>query len=279
MKTIKYIFVSLLAVVFLPACEKHDFFDENVITGNVGPQAYWEIESSTVSAGSNMLFDVQYYSAVAEIDHSEVWYNIVETQEKAVSCPWVTTFTYAINSVKSEEKRISSKIQEYPHALAAWSDSLHAYTFKAGFPVSGTLSPFSWSKPEVFESDKMETYFGAGFMEQFKDSLHNLMKFADYKNMLLGLSLVDNFKQYTDSTFDSNSDSYVYHFPKDAAGNTPVPAEINTLYNGISFDRLIEGASGYNVEFKRTYSMEAILRVYDKRGVFGTTVAKKIDIN
>ncbi|GHT07902.1 hypothetical protein AGMMS49525_17100 [Bacteroidia bacterium] len=278
MKRYFYLMVCLLLAT-LSACEKHDFFDENVITGNVGPQAYWEIESSTVSAGSNMLFDVQYYSAVADIDHSEVWYNIIETQEKAVSCPWVTTFTYAINSVNSEEKRISQKIQEYPHALAVWSDSLHAYIFTAGFPVSGTLSPFSWSKPETFESDKMEMYFGAGFMDHFKDSLQTKMKFADYKNMMLGLSLLEDFKQYTDSTFDANSDSYVYHFSKDAGGNTPVPAAITTLYNGITFDRLIEGASGYNVEFKRTYSMEAILRVYDKRGVFGTTVSKKIDIN
>jgi hypothetical protein len=279
MKTIKYLFVSLLAGVFFSACAKNDFFDENVITGNVGPQAYWEVESSTVSAGSNMPFEVQYYFTVADIDYSEVWYNIVEMQEKSVSCPWVASFTYAVSSINSEEKRISQKIQEYPHSLAVWSDSLHAYTFKADFPVSGTLSPFSWSKPEVFDSTKMEAYFGTGYMQHFKDSLYNLMKYADFKNMMLGMSLVEDFKQYTDSTFDANSDSYVYHFPKDEQGNTPVPDEIKNLYDGIPFDQLIEGASGYNVEFKRNYSLNALLRVYDKRGVYGTTESKKIDIN
>jgi hypothetical protein len=279
MKKLIYITVWLLLWGIASCIEKHDFFDENVITGNIGPQAYWEVESSTASAGSDVLFDVQYYSTVAEIDRSEVWYNIIETQEKSVSCPWVISFTYSVNSVKSEEKRISQKIREYPHSLAAWSDSLHAYAFEARFPVSGTLSTFSWSKPEVFDYDKMETYFGTGFMEHFKDSLRTLMKFDDYKNMMLGMGLTEDFKQYTDSTYDTNSDSYVYHFPKDANGDTPVPDDIGNLYGGITFDRLIEGVAGYNVEFKRTYLIGAVLRVYDKRGVYGTTVSKPININ
>lgn len=270
----------VLMLTMLSSCEKHDFFDENVITGNIGPQAYWEVSSTTVSAGSNVGFDIQYYStADVEIDHSEVWYNITEINEKSVSCPWVTTFTYSINSITSEEKRISQKIQEYPHSLAVWSDSLHAYTFESTFPVSGTLKPFMWVKPVEFDSAKMITYFGAGFMQQFKDSLYKLMKYADFKNMMLGMSLVDNFKQYTDSTFDTNSNSYVYHFPKNTGGETPVPNDIANLYKSITFDRLIESPAGYNVEFKRTYYLEARMRVYDKQDIYGLTVSKRIDIN
>lgn len=268
-----------LMFIALSSCEKNDFFDENTITGNVGPQAYWEVGSSTASAGSNVPFVVQYYSTVADIDHSEVWYNVTEILEKSVSCTWVTTFTYSYNSIKSEEKRIAQKIAEYPHALAVWSDSLRAYTFTADFPVSGTLKPFSWVKPDVFDSTKMITYFGPDFMEQFKDSLYNLMKFADFKNMMLGLSLMEDFVQYTDSTFDTNSNGYVYHFPKDQNGDTPVPDAIRNLYNEITFDKLVSGASGYNVEFKRNYFLEARLRVYDNKNIYGTTVSKRIDIN
>ena len=268
-----------LMLTALTSCEKQDFFDENVITGEVGPQVYWEVASSTVSAGSNMSFTIQYYTTGQEVDHSEVWYNITETQEKSVSCPWVTSFTYSYNSITSEEKRIAQKIKEFPHSLAVWSDSLHAYTFTGDFPVSGTLKPFAWVKPEVFDSTKMDTYFGTGYMQHFKDSLYNLMKFADFKNMILGMSLLENFSQYTDSTFDINSNGYVYHFPKDINGNTPVPDAIHNLYNTIPFDRLIESPSGYNVEFKRTYFIDARMRVYDKNNVYGTTVSKKIDIN
>ncbi|MEA4936577.1 MAG: hypothetical protein VB102_08045 [Paludibacter sp.] len=277
----KIVFFAIYGLMFiaLPSCEKHDFFDENTITGNVGPQAYWEIGSSTVSAGSNMPFVVQYYSTVADIDYSEVWYNITEVQEKNVTCPWVKSFTYSISSITSEQKRIAQKIKEYPHSLAVWSDSLHAYTFTGSFPVSGTLKPFSWVKPDVFDSTKMDTYFGTGYMQHFKDSLYTLMKFADFKSMMLGLSLLEDFEQYTDSSLDINSNSYVHHFPKDQSGNTPVPDAIKNLYDGITFKQLIEGSSGYNVEYKRTYYIEARMRVYDTKNVYGTTVSKKIDIN
>lgn len=268
-----------LMLMLLSSCEKHDFIDDVTLTGNIGPQAYWEVSSSTVSAGTEMPFEIQYYTTTDEVlDRSEVWYKITEIQEKSVSCTWVTTFSYSVNSIIAEQRRIEQKIQTYPHSLAVWSDSLHAYTFKASFPVSGTLRPFAWVKPEQFDSARMETYFGTGFMQQFKDSLYQLMKFADFKNMMLGLSLIDNFKQYTDSTFDTNSNSYVYHFPK-TNGQTPVPAAITNLYNSIPFDRLIESPAGYNVEYKRTYFLEARMRVYDKREVYGMTVLKKIDIN
>lgn len=281
MRIIKFIFLSLLATAFLSGCAKHDFFDENLITGDIGPQAYWDVESAVLKAGTEMGFKVQYYSTVSEVDYSEVWYNIIEIQERTVTCPWVTTFTYSVNSIQSEEKLISQKIQEYPHSLAIWSDTLRAYTFENKFPVSGTLAPFGWVEPQVFDSAKMTTYFGEGFMQQFKDSLQELMEYADYKNMLLGMSILDDFKQYTDSTQDINvGDSvWVYHFPKDEKDNMPVPNEVTELYNSITFDQLVEGAEGYNVIYKRTYLMNAILRVYDVRGIYGTTVSKAIDIN
>lgn len=277
-KILKGFFYSLMFIA-LSSCEKQDFFDENVITGKVGPQAYWEVGSSTVSAGSNVPFVVQYYSTVADINRSEVWYNVTETLEKNVSCTWVTTFTYAINSIKSEEKRISQKISEYPHSLAIWSDSLRAYTFTADFPVSGTLKPFAWVKPDVFDSTRMITYFGPNFMQQFKDSLYNLMQYADFKNMMLGMNLLEDFVAYTDSTFDVNSNTYVYHFKEVGKDNYPVPDTIRTLYNGLTFEQLVSGPSGYNVEYKRNYFLEARLRVYDTKDTYGTTVSKRIDIN
>lgn len=273
----------------LTSCEKNDYIDENVITGNVGPQAYWEVGSSTVSAGANVPFKMQYYSTNSEIERSEVWYNLTEKIEKSVSSPWVT-FTYAYNSTVTEEKRIAQKIKEYKHSLAVWSDSLHAYTMTSDFPVSGTLSTYAWVKPEKFDSAKMDTYFGKGYMQTFKDTLYVKMKYADFKKMYLGLAIdfgktatdpnkLDGFQNYTDSTFDANSNGYVYHFPKTSDGKTPVPAKIKSLYDNLTFAQLIQGASGYNVEYKRSYSLKAIMRVYDAKGTYGTTVAKQIDIN
>ncbi|GHV57786.1 hypothetical protein FACS1894182_07580 [Bacteroidia bacterium] len=283
MKQCFYLIVCLFLLGIISCVEKLDFFDENVITGNVGPQAYWEIGSSAVSAGTNMPFTVQYYTTAADIDHSEVWYNVVETIEKSVSCPWVTTFTYSVASTQSEEKRISQKIQEYSHSLAVWSDSLHAYTFKAEFPISNTLKTFLWTNPEAtFDYDKMNTYFGEGFAKQFKDSLPTLMKYADYKKMMSEMGLVENFdKDYNHPYYDEASGSDIDAFEEVPAGsgNRPVPDAIKALYESIPFDHLIENATGgYNVLYKRTYKSNAILRVYDKKGIYGLAVTKEFDI-
>jgi len=277
--------VPFMACCFLLAtfnsCEKHDFFDEHLITGEVGPQAYWEVGSSTVRAGSNVSFVAQYYSTVSKIDYSEVWYSVSEKLTKSVSCPWLTSFSYSYTSETIEEKRISQKVAEYPHSQTVLSDSLRAYVFEDEFPLSGTLSVFSWRKPEQFDSARMNTYFGDGFMEHFKDSLYDLMQFADFQRMLLGMGLLEDFKIYTDSTEDVNTGGYVYHFPEDAEGNRPVPSEIKAIYDGITFDKLIENTSesNYEVEFRRSYAIDAIMRVYDVRGVYGTTISKAIEIN
>jgi hypothetical protein len=69
MKTIFKTLALSLLVMTLASCEKHDLFDENTITGAVGPEAYWTTESDMVKAGESMGFTGQYYSTVDSIDH------------------------------------------------------------------------------------------------------------------------------------------------------------------------------------------------------------------
>lgn len=273
--------VALFMMLTFSFCTKHDFLDDLNITGEVGPQAYWEVESSAVGAGKDLGFNLQYYSTVDEIDYSEVWYSVDETVYKSVACPWVSTFTYIISSTNSSPKRISQFIKKYPHSMAQYSDLLRAYVLESDFPVSGTLSPVNWMKPETYDEQKMLDYFGNDFIVNFKDSLYTMMKHADFQKMYLGMGLLEDFKNFTDSTFDDNSNSYVYHFPKDGAGETPIPAEITELYKEIPFDRLVENTSSndYSIEYKRSYAIKANMRVYDKRGVYGTTQLKEININ
>ncbi len=268
----------------LMACEKHDIFNQLTITGEVGPQTYWELASSAVTAGQEMKFDAQYYTSVkdVQIDRSEVWYDTWEILDETVSCPWTVSFSYSYTSLTSTRKRISQKIKEYPHALAQWSDSLHAYAFSSSFPVSGTLSPFNWSKPTEFDSTKMALYFGDSFMEDFKNTIHGKMQYADYKKMMMGMGFFDDFSQFTDSTWDDNTASFVYHFPKNAAGESPVPEQLTQIFNdSIDFAALVYDAANscYNVDYKRTYKLNAIMRTYDERGVYGTTISKELDVN
>lgn len=285
MKRINILFFAAILLGCV-ACDKHDFIDDLVITGNIGPQSYWEIESSVVPAGSDIPFKAQYYTSVdgVSIDRSEVWYNITENLEKVVACPWTKTFTYSVSQITSSEKRISQKIKTFPHAdYALWNDSIHAYYFESSFPVSSTLSSFKWEKPARYDDETFVKYFGEDYKQHFKDSLYNLLKYEDFSSIIMGASLRDNFREFTDSTFDVNSDSWVRHFKWNADSTaTPVPDKVTELYrDSISFDQLIQnaGENCYDVTYKRSYRIRAILRVYDDRDVYGTTVAKDIEIN
>ena len=283
MKTIKILILGL-ATVSLMSCDKHDPFDDILITGEIGPQVYWEVESSAMYAGQSMGFDLQYYTSLPDvgIDRAEVWYSLTETLDKTVSCPWVSTFTYTVTSLTKEQKRVAQKIAEYPHKdYGQWSDSLHAYTFHGTFPVSGTLASFKWEEPTTFDAEKMVQYFGAGYMEHFKDSLYGKMKFDDFAKMYKGLGLVEDFKIYTDSTFDVNTNMYVYHFPWNADSTaTPIPEEIERIYKDqVKFEDLIFSGGKYAVSYKRNYSIHVNARVYDDRGIYGITVPQDIAIN
>lgn len=107
------------------------------------------------------------------------------------------------------------------------------------------------------------------------------MKVTDFQKMYQGLNLVTNFKIYLDSAFNSNTGKYDYTFPKDANGNTPVPAAIQTIYQTIPFADLIFDSSNANfaVEFSRSYSIDANLKAIDKKGVAGTAIKTTISLN
>lgn len=282
-KTIK-IFAMAAMVLALASCEKHDLFDENTITGAVGPEAYWEIESSAVKAGGAMGFTAQYYSSQEDIAYSKVWYSISQTLDKAVNCSWLSHSE--TSSIKTQQ-RISQEIAEYPHMEEFWSDSLHAYTFTDAFPVSGTLAPLTWVQPTEFDSAKMITYFGETYMQDFKDAVKAKMTYTTYKTNYIKLGLMEDFKQYTDSSYDWNvsSDSTVakyYHFPLDENGNVQawVMDSMNYYWEKVTFEDLILTQEGkYDVTYKRNYSLDAELRVYDVKGTWSKTISKEIVIN
>ncbi len=274
---------------------KHDPFDDIIITGEVGPQVYWEIASSIVPAGSNVDFTAQYYTNVEDvtIDHSEVWYNITENIEKSVFCPWIKSFAYSVETSITEEKRSQQLIKHFEHSEDTYDSSLRAYILEDAFPISGALAPFLWGNPTSFgvdESTLTETYFGMGFMQHFKDSLYNLLNqrdavyhsYQDFRSLFVGLGLSEDFSEFTDSTFDANSGQYIKHFKWNIEHtDRPIPAEVTRLYNNITFSQLIHNKtySIYEISYKRCYYVRATLRVYDNRGVYGTSQAKDIEIN
>lgn len=213
----------------IASCEKHDFFDKNTITGAVGPETYWTIESAAVKAGERMSFVGQYYSTANDIDHSEVWYDLFVSEDKVVACPLIKSFTYTYTSSTVTQQRVLQTIQTYPHHDSLWVDSLHAFVLNESFPISGTLAPVAWNKPQdtIGFTKNLNLYFGQSFAKEFKDGLTKKM-YDDKENPLDSLSYGANMdflktlglldtvvlKEMTDSTFDKNSNSWVKYIKR-----------------------------------------------------------------
>ena len=348
MKTIFKTLALGLLLITIASCEKHDLFDENTITGAVGPETYWTVESSMVKAGESMGFTGQYYSTVAKIDHSEVWYELFEEEYKLVTASLIKAFTYSVTGNTTSQKRMLQTIKSYKHSEDLWNDSLRAYILTDKFPVSNTLSPISWVQPKDLEGfDKnLNAYFGENFATEFKAGVTAKMNptadernYAAYMNVLQGLSLLGDtivtpngdlmpyIKWMTDSAFNANTNTWNKFFKKndtiwskvnfDTIGfqvdSTPIKQgrppvivgyKYDTTYitkpwvdqvvdvypqikhaldsvweNHVTFYDLILGADGYTIEYKRDYYINAELRVYDEKGNYSKTDAKKIGIN
>ena len=349
MKTIFKTLALGLLLITIASCEKHDLFDENTITGAVGPETYWTVESSMVKAGESMGFTGQYYSTVAKIDHSEVWYELFEEEYKLVTASLIKAFTYSYTSNTTNQKRMLQTIETYEHTEDLWNDSLRAYILTDRFPVSNTLSPISWVQPKDLEGfDKnLNVYFGENFASEFKAGVTAKMNptadernYAAYMNVLQGLSLLTDtittpngdrmpYVQWmTDSAFNANTNVWNRFFKQQdtiwsktlfdtvgmnielkfkTSGRPPkqdttwyydttyltkpqaekvnyvwpdIKEDIDSVWeNHVTFYDLILGAEGYSIEYKRDYYINAELRVYDEKGNYSKTDAKKIGIN
>ena len=248
MKTIFKTLALGLLLMTVASCEKHDPFDENTITGAVGPETYWTIESSMVKAGESMGFVGQYYSIVAKIDHSEVWYELFEKEDKLVTASLIKAFTYSYTSSTTAQKRMLQTIASCPHSEELWSDSLRAYILDDRFPISNTLSPITWAQPKDLEGfDKnLHAYFGETFADDFKAGLTAKMNptederhYNAYMQVLGGLSLLNDtiltpngdrmpYQQWiTDSTFNANTASWNKGFK-----------QYDTIWSKVNFDTL-----------------------------------------
>ncbi len=215
MKTIFKTLALGLLLMTVASCEKHDPFDENTITGAVGPEAKWDIASSMIKAGDSMEFTGQYYSTVADnyIDHSEVWYELFEKEDKLVSAALIKAFSYSFTSNTTAQKRMLQTIQSYPHSEDLWNDTLHAYVLSDKFPISYTLSPVSWVQPKDTNAftKNLHAYFGEDFAAEFKQGLTAKMNpsaeerhYGAYMNVINGLGLL------TDTILTPNGDRMRY---------------------------------------------------------------------
>ena len=264
-----------LLMVGVAACEKHDFFDEDTITGKVGPETYWTVESSAVKAGESMGFTAQYYSSVTGIDHSEVWYDLHMKEDKLISCALIKAISYSVGSNVTEQQRVLQTIQSYAHSEDYWvgkdvnnvlsenpDAKINAYVLKDAFPVSGTLAMVSWVQPKdtVGFAKNLNAYFGADVSTTFKAGLTAKLNngdernYAAYMQAFQGLGLMTDsttanqrdtmpyLEWITDSTFDANSASWKKHFK-----------QYDSVFSTTNFDTIIvKMDTDWNIKRKDT---------------------------
>lgn len=279
----KYIAILTIGLVALVACDKHDTLDDQVFIGEMAPQVYWEVPNTTVSAGTDVAFTAQYYTTGNRpLSHLEVWYNTVEVEDKQVTAPWVTSITYSVVSSQTVERIPMTSAQvKYMHNEEWWNTKERAYQFEAGFPTSPTKSKVEWSNGD-WDSTLVNRYFGETFMQHFKDSLETILEKdvdASYKDYLAlyvakgGDSRVF-VSEYTDSTFNDNTQEYDKHFK-----NHELPAAIDSLYDACTFGDLIFKGGDYSISYKKQFTLNAILRCYDDEGTYGIALSKEITLN
>ena len=267
----------LFLAMILSGCEINDPIDNVVRVGQVAPHVYWELPTNSVTAGSPVPFYAQYYTiGDAKIDRLEVWYDVNENIQTAVSCPLVTTFKYSISTSSTTLSREYQEVISFSHKAENWDLLKKAYVLDTVFPTSRTLRTVEWKEVKIFDDTKFGAYFPSNFASHFKDSLYTLLKVSDFRKIMVSLNVISDvdFKAYTDSTFNLNSGSYDYFIK---AGKK---ADLKSKYDGILFKDLIYDSSAqiYKVEYTRFYKLNARFKAYDKNNVAGVTDKKEIEL-
>lgn len=289
MKTLRVI-LSAVVLCVLSSCDKHDKLDELVYVGKMAPHVYWSIASTTVSAGQDVSFDAQYYTTSdVAISHLEVWYNVVETEKKNVSAPWVTSKAYTVASNLTTERRKSQLITRYDHNESYWNEKERAYKFAAVFPTSNVLSKVAWSDAE-FDSTNVVKYFGDDFMQHFKDSLYHTLianpddAWKDFNKLFTSADTSDirykyrvkYFTPYTTKSHDDVSDTDYSHFVDHV-----IPAPLDSLFLTFDFADIISSlhTDKYSISYEKSYQLDAQLKCLDTEKTAGLALKQTITLN
>ena len=210
--------LGILTLGFLAftSCEKNDPFADHLLIGQRVPTCYWEVGSTTAKSGGYFSFIGKYYTEDGHTpSHSEVWYNIVSSEDGEVTSKLAGT-GFKINKSFSVEDtvRIMQCIKSYPHSLANWNG--YEFVLIDSVPVSETLVPVNWIAPQKWsedEVDKLNIYFPKGFDTEFKNELDSLILLDTYYTSLRQLYI--NYQKFTNEVFAAVNEEFGTKFPTD----------------------------------------------------------------
>lgn len=277
----KNILISLsLWAVVMSSCEKNDPIDDWASIGRVTSNTYWEIPSSTVSAGSNVAFTAQFYNSEnVAIDHMEVWYDVNEHVALEATCPSVT-FKYTKSLDVTNLAREYQKIASYEFKEDYWSPEKRAYMVTNSFPTSNTLKTVEWAEATEFDAAKYASLFPDTFATVFQRDLYIELvkqeKYVDFRKLMVELEVMttDEFRNCSDSVFNENSQSMNYFIKENSK------ELVKGKFFAIPFEQLLFDKSNmfYKLYYTRNYVLNATYKVFDKQGNVGIAEKKKIDL-
>lgn len=201
--------LALIAAVST-SCAVHDPFADNMEIGQVLPTVAWEQGSVLVKAGTYASFKAQYYTVdEKQIDHSEAWAMITRKQEASATSKLTSSLSYTKSVSSTDTVRSSQCMQKYKHSDAKWDG--HEYVLTDSFPTSRTLAPVMWNAPSEWDQEKFDSYYPAGFQEEFVEYIVNaLTKDSVYYNDLRNVYINYNF---TAEKFEELNAKYGVAFP------------------------------------------------------------------
>ncbi|MFR9166118.1 MAG: hypothetical protein ACLVKO_07855 [Dysgonomonas sp.] len=279
MKHINRFILFLMACSIITACTINDPVDDVINVGKFGPTAYWEIKSTEITAGDSIYFKLQYYPNDGKtISGFEAWYTTYCKTEKSVTCPLIRTTTVRRASDTTELVRAFQGIASYPHLETYWTDSTLTYLVNSGIPTSYTLN--SESMPDnVFDKNAFEKNFGIGYLENFQDEIYSKAEVSD-----LNTILTTTFSRVSEERFRI----YIDTLPLDpVTGKIPYTIKkeyqdtVRNLFYSIPADSLLYDGStkSFKIIYKKSYSVDAQIKVIDNENISTMTEVKTIKLN
>lgn len=164
-----------VAAAALTGCANHDLIPDISEVGQAVPTVYWEVGSTVCKAGESFTFQGKYTNEPGRTPlRSEVWYQIIRTDNAAVSAKLAGTslsYTQTVNAV--DTMRSFQCHASYPHQESYWDG--HQNIFNGVVPVSRTLAPTAWVDPADWDQERFDTYYPAGFTQEFLTKVYDYL--------------------------------------------------------------------------------------------------------
>lgn len=167
----KYFLIALAAGSVMTSCKTADPFEDKMDRGQVVPTAYWEVGSVVCKAGESFTFQGKYnVDPGKQVAYSQVWYNIVRDEAASVSVKLGgASLSYTKSVSDNQIIRAYQPVATFPHSLAEWDG--HEFVLTGSIDVSRTLSPINWTDIATWDQERFDSYYPAGFAEEFCDDV------------------------------------------------------------------------------------------------------------